>query len=761
MMCDDKTKYVHATMCCNLDAREDYGPLIEFYMRHLSTLAVLETQGGRFYNAWIGSYMYASQWTPVPRVMAGPTVDRPAACTNPISQITSNVSSHIKDPAYQALQRMRRLWAYIDNHGCMPTTEVISFPTQRLSELSSGPLPVFPRKELVETVTGSGSLPSEVEGLISMPPGLESIAIPDGRSQVVGPVVKVPQVKGDSIASKLSATVHRTTVALDPTTGKKIEKKLDCPTAHREKKFWQLMNDKVFTRARIKETCTRLFEGKALEEFKMSSFSAEDNQRVVDQLEMISCGSNGPSRLNKREANSKLEIVTKPEKAVRWVINNTHQLMALNYKACCVVQELLIGHGGVFESLSIKHHPRTDVLEGIVKDFAKSVGYDTVCAEVDQTGMENHERCDNEFNGTLSYMLRLLESVSRTLAADSTVDFPDLYSMKISYDVKHGLIFSVRFKDEFNVGRHTFKIKFGDMYLDSGWILTSCINFINELIATLSAHVSNPEHILAWNGETKRFRVEEGSFDFVFDSIPLYVCPEATETAVMKVYNKWRIEGDDGAGRVSAVYHDPRNVKLVEANYLDLGYSAKYKTILNGRLEFIGAHMAVENGITSMSMGFCPDIKRYICKAGCRAAASRDNAATAARFYALSTMFAGNIDALRRFFARLGDEAYSVCTDLEMGKFQNYDEYSEVGRMYGGDTCQSLVNVRDKAEILGALGVSQVKPWSDQVRMVNVSVFENADGAFTAHDMGNLEMLADSGHSDSESVYAILPACLR
>ena len=104
-----------------------------------------------------------------------------------------------------------------------------------------------------------------------------------------------------------------------------------------------------------------------------------------------------------------------------------------------------------------------------------------------------------------------------------------------------------------------------------------------------------------WNNELKKFHVQAGTHDWGFMSIALYHDPDSNVLSCQPIKFPLYIEGDDGTGAASVCLSDPRNggkLGLVVKEQEDSGYSAKFKTVLNGRLEFIGAHMSEPGGTT-------------------------------------------------------------------------------------------------------------------------------------------------------------------
>jgi len=314
-----------------------------------------------------------------------------------------------------------------------------------------------------------------------------------------------------------------------------------------------------------------------------------------------------------------------------------------------------------------------------------------------------------------------------------------------------------------------FVARFPDVYLDSGWALTSGVNFINELSGVFCSVVENPEHLFARNGDTGRFRLLDGTFDWRFKSIPLYMAPESTEPSSFIIYLRGLFEGDDGGGAASRCLADERNggpTGLIVRQQEDLGYSAKFKTIVNGRLEIIGAHFPVRDGFVCNDVPWVPAVQRYTAKYGIQTNIAITASSTAARFLSLASMFAGRIEPLQRGFE------HSAFRIIEENKDDRQfwsrqirtDGHHEIDRAFG----QGVHNVYTMEEVKGHFErcANRVYPSSQtQIQMINMSIAEDvAATTFTVADYSKLLMFADecrTFNGDHEAVYSFLPDCMR
>jgi hypothetical protein len=224
---------------------------------------------------------------------------------------------------------------------------------------------------------------------------------------------------------------------------------------------------------------------------------------------------------------------------------------------------------------------------------------ETCAWEIDQTGMELHERCNKHGEGLLGYTYNALLRINRRVSHKINAEFVGLHEAKICYDVKSGMSIRFRIKGPEVPKEAWFVAKFPDMYLDSGWALTSGVNFINELSGVFSSITKNPQHLFAINPNNGRFRLQDGTFNWTFKSIDLFQYLHSTAPASFDIMLRGIFEGDDGGGAGSRCLADPRNggpLGLIIREQEDLGYSAKLKITINGRVEIIGAHFPAKDG---------------------------------------------------------------------------------------------------------------------------------------------------------------------
>jgi hypothetical protein len=383
--------------------------------------------------------------------------------------------------------------------------------------------------------------------------------------------------------------------------------------------------------------------------------------------------------------------------------------------------------------------------------------------------MELHERCSRQGEGLLGYTYNALLRINNRVSHKINAEFTGLHEAKIVHDVKTGMRLRFRIKSP-EVPKETwFTAKFPDMYLDSGWALTSGVNFINELSGVFASMTANPEHLFARNPDTQKFRLQDGTFDWRFRSIPLYQTPQSTEPASFTIHLRGIFEGDDGGGAASRCLADDRNggkTGLIVKEQEDLGYSAKLKTIVKGRVEIIGAHFPVENGLVSDDVPWIPAVQRYTSKLGVQTNVNITPSSQAARFLSLASMFAGRNEPLQRGFELSATRVianHSKDRQFWTTKIRT-DGYHEIDRAFGDGThCTYTMEDIQKHYDRQVNKVHQDS--RTQLRMLNMSIAEDVDAnVVTRADFSKLMMFAEvcrhfSG--DDESAYSMLPLCFR
>lgn len=706
-------------------------------------------------------------------------------------------------PVLSHINKMRQLWQFIyDNGSRYPQATMWKCAYVRCRQLFGLDkckgrlcLSANPQRNLVFDATDHFRL-ANIMGFLrcgmptrqldcaymTPPPGCEMVPVAADTAKVVGPVTQPITVHNASDkVSVMAALEHRSEVKEsvfvdDNGTSPKLEFNKSSSAARRLDKFWRRFYKVVLTNKAIDNAYQKLFADKDFREIAMSKFSPDEIERVKHELEITTKA----EELENRKANGKNEIVLKVMKAARLVVDNGLKLVALNIITCKIFQHCIFDpEDGIFYDMSIKGRDRTTVLDEFGKMMGKPFESDEpLCAwEIDQTGMELHERCNDKGEGILGYTYDALMRIDQRVSHKLNGQFSQLHEAKTQYDVRTGMRLRFRVKDpDVPVGMW-FTAKFPDMYLDSGWLLTSGVNFMNELSAVLSTFTSNPEHIMAINGKTGKFRVKEKSFQWEFKSIPMYQTLDAKEVSVFPIKLRGMIEGDDGSGAASRCIADPRNggkSGLIVRELEDLGYSGKLETMVDGRLEMIGAHFPVSDGKVTKEVPWCPAVSRYISKLGTHTHNHITPATQAARFLSLASMFAGRIGPLQRGFEASAERVIEMHTSRLSNTKQDAkafwnetirtDGYDVIDRAFGdGDhTKYTLREIESHYKRMAHV----VPPRAEtQIRMLNMSIAKDPRAnAVTRDDFSKLGLFAEECgyfNGDHEAAYAFIPASLR
>jgi hypothetical protein len=431
---------------------------------------------------------------------------------------------------------------------------------------------------------------------------------------------------------------------------------------------------------------------------------------------------------------------------------------------------------GIFHRLSIKGQAREKVLRTFVKEFSTFKATETGSAnpddnksigvENDQTGMEVHTRSAGDVPGSMSQLLGLVHKVNLHLKDRLQASFAGMHNARLYADEKFGM--TVTFSRKVNGHYKTFRARFPDAFMTSGWALTSGGNYVDGQIAIYSAVCMNPERLFAFDKTTKRCLLLDGKHDFEFDSIPVIDTPvspaivePSSEPAVVceprsrKIRFRNAAEGDDGFGQMSRIMQNAQSD--IVANFADIGFSAKLKLVVTGRGEFIGAHFALVDGLTVPTLGFVPAIARYTSKLGAITKCGSRLVDRCARAYSLACMFAQKQEGLAAGYVRVADSLGEAggFTGNEVITLSVYTpEERSFGFVLGPNPTFSAV--RDYAR-------SQVErvypPMKEQHQMFNMSLevscpyeqFVKWASHLTIYDF----------KVDDESSYLHLPECLR
>ena len=767
---------VHCPASNQLDVPIEYRFAHRFMQLHAGTLGALEEKRRFFYSSHTRSYCLSSQWEEVAggtaKTSAEPSTTPPPGLDQPTIFSTN-------------IQRMRQLWQFAyDNARRMPQTTMLSATFTRCKQL-------IRRFAIADTTAHSRMAALEADtrmqdtSYLTPPPGLEAVPVARDSAVAVGAITHAVTIHNaqdrPSVVTALEGRSQVKRSVFPDADGEypELAFRKSSNAAKRLNRFWRKFNLECLTDDAIDNAYHKLFAGKEFKEIAMSKFSQEDIERAQAELQATV----KPEQIGTRKANGKLEVVMKTGKPARLVCDNTILLLAVNVVSTGIFQHILFDHDdGIFYRMSIKHRPREEVLDSFGKMMMdpwhdkKRVANGNAprvaesCSwEIDQTGMELHERCDRHGEGLLGYTYNALIRINKRISHKINAEFSELHEAKIVYDVQHGMQLKFRIKGD-DIPKDTwFVAKFPDTYLDSGWALTSGVNFINETSGVFCSIVDNPEHLFARNKDTGKFRLQDGTFDWKFTSIPLYQTLAAPAPSSFVLYLRGIFEGDDGGGAASRCLADPRNggpTGLIIREQEDLGYSAKLKTIVQGRLEIIGAHFPVKDGLVCNDVPWVPAVQRYTAKLGTQTNVSITPSSTAARFLSLASMFAGRIEPLQRGFEQ---SAFRI---IELHKHNKQfwshqirtDGYQDIDRAFGDGTH----TVYDMEDIKGYYDrcANKVYPTSrTQIRMLNMSIAEDVDATvFSSSDYSKLLLFANECRNfdgDDEAAYGFLPDCLR
>lgn len=568
--------------------------------------------------------------------------DPAASSTDPVGGI--------RDVVLTVNTRLSGLWQYIRDHGTYPVQTSISRLHHVFDALCSDGRP--PSSEHAETLAVAG----EPAPYLAPPPGLEVVASEHQASVVVGPVGQPLTVHDPRCIADIPE--GRMLVRNDPRTGEPLSFKADSVPARGVKACWKKFHNAVLTKSNCVSKLETVFDGKSLGDFAVAKFGAERMQAAASSNDLVRSADD----IHMRKLNGKWEVIAKDNKPIRGVCDHGIEAMALGYAACKVLEELTYGHGAVFESCSIKHRNRRAVLDDVVWELAKPRKTQTAIWEIDQTAMEMHERSP----GNLDFVVRALQQVINHISDTYHGSQLSKYSCRLSHD-KRGLVMTVKVMVPTNPGgKKMKKLKSLDLYLDSGWLLTSLTNFLNEMFGCLSCFFNNPEHILAQDKDGKfliNAPIGRRKFNFMFK--PLSAFKDVPKQVLYVPFH----EGDDGIGIIDRRMVSDENKALFENYQCDLGFCGKFKAIVDGRAEYIGAHFLVREGRLDESFPWVPDVRRYLGKTGVHTQ-NRANitdeeraAAAAARFFSLAEMFNGRLDCMYQAFHALAVQWSRRCRE--------------------------------------------------------------------------------------------------
>lgn len=765
---------VHGPFINTIDARPTQNFNLHLFQTMLPKIINLQD---RYTSFW--SFDMLSWWTGVIRGVDIEKWTNSIKYCGTFKEITSdNCTSDDEDctPSSRGnLDRLRRIWDFVTLHGTYPVTTVVAGPRAVLNRLIGGSRRRAEARRLDQDADRAANYMSthaiilevqaEITSAASTGPGETSAFVPHEAAFVTGPIV-VPSTLADP-AHVSHGVEQRTQVKDDPRTGKPLfyDKKSHTATIHA--RFWNRILDELLDREKVLKILSNTMGDKQLGEYGLSKFGKDVIGDAVDINQMV----RSPEMIKMRVAHGKWEGIDKDGKTVRSVIDNGKELLTMVHVFGTVFTEAIFGEKSPFYKMNIKHQDRVDCLNQFVKLNAGDFGEPMIMFEVDQTNCEAHLRAP----GSLEPVLRAMQKVANICCQNFSGQLGSRYSAKIGYDIEKGMRISIEIAGVAVPGsKKKAVLKFPDFYLDSGWMLTSAANFISELTLTMSTFVEDPWHIFAWNEGTQKYRINEAkpgeksqTFDYTYTSRPF---PRANGEAWIPLRIIWLglFEGDDGGGGVSrsicgkSTDAEIGAVKTQLTYYMaDVGMSAKFVLVINGRVEIIGAHMLAVNGRLDLTFPWCPAIKRYLGKIGVAAQTRQPTTVegrtilAASRMISIASMFRGNIEKLHDAFTNLANFHYKKLSQFSKLKQYRVEIYSaeEQAGMEAGITC--LQTTFATMEAKGAVAKYPVQSTQELMILNSLQLTKPGHNVLSKLDIWSQDLKHWDG--DHEAYYRQLP----
>lgn len=737
------------------------------------------------------SYRLSTPWQPDQAPLPKPTASTPAAATTPSTTTPTSVGTGSTPPPppspppappppqssklVASLRLMRPYWDWVQMFkGRLPQVSRVdqpaadpnmpNYPNTVLDSHSktdvAGKDP-FHIKRTTTQMLGGGLLRTAER--MGRRPMLNTTGLPlvfEARPNAirVGPMLNKALIHNTSDSSHTVTGVEKRCL---PEPGHNYDR--FTPTARRLTRFMNELKEQCFTERRILASYNHLFGAKAeFKDIRMASFSKDAIQKASEQID-------GHVNLRPRKANAKLEIVYKEAgenlKPVRLTYDNGVELLTMSYVITKIFQDLVYGKtNGLLYEQSIKEQSRDVVITKFMKRWMENAG-DLTGVELDQTGMERHTRGSDAMPGLMTPIYQILKKICGIVNKKLHGKHAHKYQKQLVLDHKKGLCFVINHKcDAFPKGR-SIKVEFDDLYLDSGWSLTSGVNFINEFSGLLCSMFLNPCKVFAKdaNGKfllLKRDRHGKCEFEWKFRTVPLNVEGKPGLNSVISEFDVG-VEGDDFCGQAAKIFASPENQAIVEQNNKDLGYKGKLKFVTNGRLEFVGVHMQVANGRPSNKHMWCPDVCRSLGKLGERVGNDMTVESTVARFLSLASMYATSITPMSEAFLNSALRHITANESLlrKEVKVRDWDDLWKAGLESG---THSLLDIYNRTSEIVKNG-SALTP-KQQACMVGVSMSDEPgkEQVFSGKDFAKLEHFAMSLNEDlgDEQHYLLLPPCM-
>lgn len=720
-----KTRDIHSALTNIVDNEPGYSISHALILDHIELLSLWEHLRVTFYSPHTTSYMYSTPWV------------FDAAYTDEAPKTDSDAAGDELVMPPGIINRLRTLWHFATDHlGLLPQQVLVGGDVAQAVALA-------PQIARVPLGSDAATLGLEPATEVNVPPdGYEVMVTTTETAVRTGPLV----AKGCVWARK--NWQNRVCSAQLRTLPKQIYMEQSAP-ALRLALLFNHFQRVVMTNKRIDEAFERVVGNKQLVDIVSDKFTKEQIEEAVTKMEIQT------EEPRKRAGNTKFEVIAKDKKASRSVVDAGLQLLAINTTTCRVMEDIMFDpEHGVFSRLSIKHRDRTLVLDDLVAQHSVPIAGGAVGVEVDQTGMELHERINKHGVGVLAHVYFLLGMISKRVSKKLEGRLDKKYQGVIEKDVRKGMMIKLMIGDGADAKRVT--LKFSDMYLDSGWLLTSACNFIVELFVTLVAHVDDPERLFTFNTKLNKFYIQlvEGG-QRVTKGRTLTTRPSHKFTFhrdKKECYFYVTVEGDDVFGRCSEWLSLDAVANETNERYKQMGFETKLKYIANGRAEFIGAHFTIKGGLAVGE--WVPAVARYMSKVGWMCSNEPSPANIVARFCSIAMMFGGKLEAFAMLFYNLA-LGWSRVEGCDLSTTVYILPYSEEAKVFSGDHLSLK-------EMLGTASqrVMSVYPSvATQVRLVSNSL----EAPFTVADLNKVQLLADviTPDMDDEVAFLQLPLCLQ
>lgn len=536
---------------------------------------------------------------------------------------------------------------------------------------------------------------------------------------------------------------------------------------------------------RITESFQAMFGEKAtLADIPLSKFSKEEVERAISQMDMWLWTNGKKDPFIMREVNGKNEQVIKGGpgetaacwKFIRGVYNNKIELAAVSQVVGKILCDLTFGkERGLFWHFSVKEGNRPEMIAKFLERLDSVPSKNQCLMEADQTSAEAHQRTNG---GQLDHIYRFLNKITQILQDRGCFygyEWAKRYKIKLDWDQENGLCWTLNPKRGFKCPKIT--VKFPDMYLDSGAMITSVSNFINGLFTMMCAMYVNPNHIFSTDADG-HFHVMKGTHPMQFKTVKIWV-PQQIKTRNGE-YTKWTLqqpighfcpcqEGDDHASsNIKHFAHSP-NVAIVEWGQVSAGNDTKVKGIeqSGGRLEYIGVHVAVKDGkpiVKDYDQAWCPKVEGLMGKLGSRSGDSEGLAEAISRNASLSGMCANRLPTFADLFQGQVERIVKMHPKIVEASFvvKPFDDAHRAGFRAGQNSVKGLL-----AWLKEINNSYNVMPEQEK-DMINMSLNEQVDSdnpKFTLQDFHSLQALKMVANQQdfmySEEWWAVVPPGLR